>query len=244
MQFFVLTNKKALTITIDLQTNGNDILIVGGDSLKENTEYFNRLCIDDDKYTFNLPKSPNILKVIIFESTEGFTETSDKYKINGVVINNLLNKPLFIDEDTKEFIDFAQEFALKCGYLKPGNYFSKNNKFQIQYLSTIGDRDSTPSRIHKSTGVIDCSKKWFDGMTIPGRVAILVHEYAHNHMQNESLTNNDDIEREADENGLQLYNGMGYPKIEWVYAWDHIFTDNDKHIGRLVNSIDKLQQIE
>jgi hypothetical protein len=243
MEFFVNTNCQPFCINIDLQVNNNDILIVGADAAKENTEYFNRLCLKNDIFEFNLPKSPNLLKIIIFEANEGFTKSSLKYKINNVEVKNLKLKPLLVDADTKEFIDFAQAFCGFCGYSNPGTYYSANKKFRIDYFADIEENNTTPSRIHKSSGIIEVSKKWFDGMTIPGRMAILMHEFAHNHMQNDYITDNEEIEKQADENALQLYIGVGYPKVEWEYAWLHIFRNNQKHIDRLDNIYGKLQTL-
>jgi hypothetical protein len=191
-----------------------------------------------------LPKSPSKLKVLIFEVNEGFSKTSDKYEIKNVLVQKLAKKQFIIDSDTKEFLDFAQEFSLKAGYLNPGNYYSKNRKFQIRYFDNIEDKSNTPSRIHKQTGIIDVSKKWFDGMPVPCRVAIITHEFSHNHLQDDKLESNDEIEQNADENGLVLYQGLGYPKVEWMYAWDHIFKNHPSHIARLDNMDAKLRDMQ
>jgi hypothetical protein len=46
-------------------------------------------------------------------------------------------------------------------------------------------------------------------MTIPMRMAILLHEYSHFYV-NDEMHN----ESEADLNGLLIYLGLGYPRIE------------------------------
>jgi hypothetical protein len=248
MEFSVWTNNQAIVLSFDIEMNGNEIIAFGYDPEYENTEYFERSILESGNFEFNLPKSPKLLKVSVFGLTN-----NNKFIVKNVKLGKLKKNVLLIDANTKEFIDFAQQFSIMAGYSKPGNYYSKNRKFQIQYTQNIEEND-TPSRIHKYTGIIDVSKNWFDGMTIPGRLAILIHEFAHNHLDSEEqlididkLTEKEykeyinKIEKQADGNALQIYIGLGYPKIEWMYAWAHIFKDTDSHVDRLINSDDMLR---
>jgi hypothetical protein len=244
MQFFIRTYRKPLTLVMDLFIKpGREIIIVGMDASRQNTEYWNRLVMESGQYEFNLPQSPEKLKVLVFDVKEGDVPVSENYHLAIKKMARLELGSLLIDDDTKEFIDFARNFAEKSGYTGPGNYYSKNKKFLIRYLPVIDDVNDTPSRIHKYEGYIEVSKKWFDGMTIPGRMAILTHEFAHNHLEDERITDDHEIEKEADDNALQIYKALGYPRVEWMYAWAHIFKDNDKHFDRLVNSDINLQRL-
>jgi hypothetical protein len=56
--------------------------------------------------------------------------------------------------------------------------------------------------------------KKFIPMTVPMRMAIMLHEFSHFYI-------NDDIndETEADLNGLLIYLGLGYPRIEAYEAF-------------------------
>jgi hypothetical protein len=240
MRFFVITNNKKKVIELDILTKGNKIGVIGHDVDKPNTEYFNRMVVKDGTYTFNLPQSPKVLKVIVLEVNEGDTDESDKYEITGFRYADLPKQALITDQYTSEFIKFAQEFSAMAGYLPPNDYYSDNRNFMIRLLPEIREDPKTPSRIHTETGVIEVSKKWFDGMTVPGRMAILQHEFAHNNLNN-SYKNNNETEKEADENALQIYLALGYPKVEWMYAWTHIFEDHESHFDRLDNSNAMLQ---
>ena len=76
----------------------------------------------------------------------------------------------------------------------------------------------TPARISRHDGVIEISKKYFKQYTVPMRMAILLHEFAHFY-----LNNNPRDESEADLNALTIYLSMGYPRIEAYQAWLEVF---------------------
>ena len=94
--------------------------------------------------------------------------------------------------------------------------------FLIEYLPTIIDRNgkrlSTPARISRTTGRIQVSKEKFDKYTLPMRFAILCHEFSHYYL-NEDIND----ETEADLNGLLIYLGLGYPRIEAHQSFLEVF---------------------
>jgi hypothetical protein len=126
---------------------------------------------------------------------------------------------------TFSFIDFAQRFSFNAPYLTPDKtYRSNDGYFMIEYFTMItdGQRElTTPARISKTTGIIQVSKKLFDAYTVPMRVAILLHEYAHF-----NLNSNINDEIEADLNGLTIYLSLGYPRIEGYQAFLEVFKDS------------------
>jgi predicted Zn-dependent protease len=69
-------------------------------------------------------------------------------------------------------------------------------------------------------------------MTIPERVIILLHEVAHNF-----ISYDQDDEVEADQHAIQLYNELGYPKIEAINAFGEIMSDTDTNYERMLNLI-------
>jgi hypothetical protein len=138
------------------------------------------------------------------------------------------------------FVDFAQRFCFNASYLATNkSYKSDNGQFIIEYLPTIistsGKELTTPARISKVSGRIQVSKKQFDKYTIPMRFAILCHEFSHYYV-NEDMDN----ESEADINGLLIYLGLGYPRIEGYQAFLEVFKDapNDSNKKRF-DRIDK-----
>jgi hypothetical protein len=105
---------------------------------------------------------------------------------------------------------------------------------------------NTPARISKRTGVIQVSKKQFEQFTIPMRLAILLHEFAHFYL-NEQM----DDEVEADLNGLLLYLGLGYPRIEAYQAFLETFkgvpSQQNKErydvINKFINDFEKMNMV-
>lgn len=246
MIFIAKSEKQQLSIVISLQTFTDNVIIAGYDPAHNNTVYFNLLISEkiNNKFTFNLPQSPPVLEIMIFEMNEGNKNESSAYKVNSIAVNSLELKPLIVDEKTSEFIVFMNDFAEKAGYLNPGIYYSSNNNFKINYYSAIKDDPGTPSRVHMKSGDIDVSKKWFDNMTVSGRKAILTHEFSHSNLENELINqdDNDEVEMDADNEAMKLYVALGNPKFEWMYAWTHIFQNYDSHFERLDNSIGKLNE--
>jgi hypothetical protein len=116
----------------------------------------------------------------------------------------------------------------------------------IEYLPVITNHNgrvlTTPARISKVTGRIQVSKKQFDDYTVPMRFAILCHEFSHFYV-NENM----DDESEADINGLLIYLGLGYPRIEGYQAFLEVFKDapnldNKKRFDRIDNFIKNFEK--
>lgn len=124
------------------------------------------------------------------------------------------------------FVDFAQKFSFNASYLDANQtYQSQDGKFLIEYLPYITNSKtdkklSTPARISKINGKIQVSKEAFDNYTVPMRMAILLHEFSHFY-----LNENMDDEIEADLNGLLIYLGLGYPRIEAYQGFLEVFQD-------------------
>lgn len=130
------------------------------------------------------------------------------------------------DYTVSSFVDFAQRFSFNASYLDADKtYQSSSGEFLIEYLpyitsSKTGQKMKTPARISKVNGRIQVSKEAFDNYTVPMRMAILLHEFSHFY-----LNDNMDDEVEADLNGLLIYLGLGYPRIEGYQAFLEVFQD-------------------
>ena len=207
-----------------------DIYIVGYDPLSKNTEYFNRKIKVSglDRVYFQCPQTPNRLAIIVWSSQKG------KFKV-GPLTTEPLTRNLAILGDIQSDIAFIELFSRRVGRLpERRTYTHKGASFRIELLPVIrrdnGTKHSTPARIHVSKPIIQVSKKHFDRMTIPQRVAILSHEYSHNYINRDQ-----DSEIEADTNMTDLYTGLGYGKLEAVYAFANIMQDTDTNYNRLMN---------
>ena len=196
MIFKIPTYHKELSLEVVLTATSKpvDLFVVGFDSSKKHTEYFKRKIYlkGKDTYLFKLPKSPSELTLLIYDMGAGFNVNPSSFIVNSIKILPLKKSTIFADQLTRDFYDFASEFCEKCGSLSVGDYYDNKRQFKIQYfdkiLSEAGKEMNTPARISISDNTIQVSKSMMDTYTIPIRLAVLGHEYAHNY-----LNSNDDV---------------------------------------------------
>ena len=174
-----------------------------------------------------MPLSPKVAVVSIYCDEAGNLPAQSETNLYDVEIEKMpLQKKLdvldFSKGNLREFILFAQRFCYNAGVLKADTYVSGNGTFEIQYLKGImaanGKELRTPARINRNTGIMQCSQRFFVPYTVPMRMAIVCHEYAHFNM-NDRMDN----ETEADLNGLLIYLGLGFPRIEAYDAFLEVF---------------------
>jgi hypothetical protein len=161
----------------------------------------------------------------------------------------------WMDEQTREFVNLALPFCQISGFVNPAPngtlYTSKQGNINIKYYPVIKDKGkpiSTPARIGHNTGVIEVAQYCFDKYTIPMRFMILCHEYSHKY-RNPKM--NLDISNEfgADLNGLYIYLGMGFSKIDAICVFANVFlkaqTDQNIYRMRKINEyIDRFERQE
>lgn len=175
-----------------------------------------------------MPLAPNTAKLSIYNQRNG---NLPKGADNSFEVEDIKKEELDITlpqtkMDTfsvRNFVGFAQKFAYNAGWITaPKDYMSLVGGYKIEYLPFIinskGDKMSTPARISTKNGRIQVSQESFKAMTIPMRMAILLHEYSHFYL-NSDIAN----ETEADLNGLTIYLGLGYPIREAYEAFGKTF---------------------
>ena len=226
----------------------------------QNTYLTNRFKVmagaSDDVLYVQMPLAPKNALVEIYDEAVGdvpmqqetsfdVSYTTSKMKKIGLVTHASLIKAT--DFKLMEFVNLAQRFCYNAGVL-PGDkdYVSAKRSFTIQYSNIIKDDDGseslTPARVDKYSGIIEVSKKKFVGKTVPERMCIVLHEYAHLNMNEDEYN-----ELEADLNGLTVYLGLGYPRFEALENYVDVFynctTDENmnryKHIENFINNFDQ-----
>jgi hypothetical protein len=184
-----------------------------------------------EMFYIRMPISSDSVIVSVYDDQKGNTDASKEHNIKVESIDkNPLEKRMdvvdVLNPSIAHFIDFAQRFCFNSAYLDVNSsYESDNGQFMIEYLPRIvsskGQVLNTPARISKSSGRIQVSKQAFDKYTVPMKFAILCHEFSHFYV-NEDMDN----ESEADINGLLIYLGLGYPRIEGYQAFLEVFKDS------------------
>lgn len=212
------------------------------DAEKPLTSFTNRYKTVNTNYKFfvRLPMTPKTLDIQLTDDDgSDITNVVRVLNIEKYGLEKRMDEVDFNSYSVGAFVDFAQRFSFNASYLEPNNYVSELQDYKIEYLPTIvgqnGSELPTPARISKSTGRIQVSKKLFKDYTVPMRMAILLHEFAHFY-----LNENIDDEVEADLNGLLIYLGLGYPRIDGYEAFLQVFettpTPQNKNRYDIINN--------
>ena len=184
-----------------------------------------------EKLYVRMPLSSNNVVISVYNEANGNLRPKQDTSFNVLGVDKIPLEKRMDARDlgnvlVRNFVDFAQRFAFNASYLDADQaYQSQDGKFLIEYETTLfsdrtGKELTTPARISKLNGRIQISKTLFDDYTVPMRMAILLHEFAHFY-----LNDNMDDEMEADLNGLLIYLSLGYPRIEGYEAFLEVFMD-------------------
>lgn len=242
MKFYANLDEKPCTLMFEIKTAfPKKMYIKVADAEKPNTIFTNRTCkVDSQEGVFvRMPISPKraVIHVISEEELNGGTDKN--YKVvdaKKLPLKRKLTSFNHANPTIQKFVKFAEQFSAKAGYIsaKGSIYTSDDGKFRIDYLDDITDESGrsikTPARISRNEGIIEVSKVKFEKYTIPMRMAILLHEFSHFYL-NTDMAN----ETEADLNGLIIYLGLGYPRIDAYNVFTQVFSTsaNELNVNRM-----------
>jgi hypothetical protein len=240
----IQSNKKQFTLGIELASSGVAKVKIEAQDAKKPSTYFYRQEFEvkgNRKFKIPFPQSPNELLFKVYPANFKsynhylqFGRTAPKnFTILKTDILPLETKPIWLSDDDREFIKFAQNFAENAGIYSaihpdgtPSIYRSGKGKFTIDYYDKIRDNNgnelNTPARIGHVTGNIEVSQSDFLKYTIPMRMIILLHEYCHKWRNPKTGLKIED-ESGADINGLQIYLSLGYSPVEAHQAFLDVF---------------------
>ena len=210
--------------------------IIAIDPNKPATKFVDRTGMLQGTRTFELkfPVSPKKLKIAVYNVMNGnlpFGE-DDTFKIIDMKVDKLKQYDVWWNKETQNFYNFAVEFSqnasiLSAGDDKPHIYRSDDNKFTIDYYNTLKDHSTkkkltTPARIGHNTGIIEVSKSKFMQYTVPMRLIILMHEFAHKYL-NPKIDKPINYETGADIQALYVYLGKGWSPYEAHKSFLQVF---------------------
>lgn len=176
-----------------------------------------------EKFEIRLPQSSKEVEVLVW--CERGVDNIKSVKLRKLALRQF--PACYKKQSTREFIKFAQAISDKLPYLPQGDYYSSGkNRFHIQVLDRIEDNE-TPARIHNDLGFIQMSKEKMMQNTVAMNMAVLLHEYSHFF---ENVDQKDEIE--ADMNGLRMYLGLNYPRLEAHKAFTEVFDHADHPMNR------------
>ena len=231
------TNFEQMTINISIEVvKPTRIRIVLEDNDNPNTILTNRYRDIDktDTVLIRLPISGKTSKLTIYDENVGVGNGDTTFSITDLSKSHLKKRLDVVDlTDPKiaSFVNFCEQFCFNAGWLETQDpnsditYNSPDGMYRIQYVDAILDEEGndigTPACIYED-GLIQVDARFFRGSTVPMRVAILCHEFAHIY-----LNQNPDDESEADIRGLSIYLSLGYPRVEAFEAWIDCFWEAD-----------------
>ena len=252
MIFSVPTRYEELTLLIKVRTyEPQKIRIKVIDADQPNTTFTDRYkTINGESIFFvRMPVSGREVLVYVYNEAygnmeQGMDKSLEVLSITKEPLEKKLDVIDFSNPMVRSFVNFATRFSYNAGSLPSGTYVSDDKQFVIKYLPIIEDNgveQTTPARIDIDSGIIEISKRQFIDYTIPNRMAILLHEYSHVY-----LNDNVDDEVEADLNGLLIYLGLGYPRIEAFEVFAKTFLnnptdENGMRFERIKNFIDNFE---
>jgi hypothetical protein len=227
MEYRLNTRYEPIMIKIAVRTTSpQNIVLQVSDPTQANTLFTDRTkVIDGEEQLFvRMPLSPYSAKLTIYNQKngnlpKGQDPTFQVVQISKQDLDITLPQTKMDTFQVRNFVGFAQKFAFNAGWLTaPRDYMSSVGTYKIEYLPFIinssGQKMTTPARISTKNGRIQVSQEAFRPMTIPMRMAILLHEFSHFYL-NSDISN----ETEADLNGLTIYLGLGYPIREAYQAF-------------------------
>jgi hypothetical protein len=211
----------------------------------------------EETFVVRMPLSPETATVSVFSEKTGRNASEDAEKkhfeivsVKKIPLERRLDLSDIGNARLRSFVAFAQKFAFNLGSLTPQVYSSDDDNYFIKLSPTIKGRDgrilNTPARIGSKSGVIEVSKEKFEVMTIPMMIAILMHEFSHFYL-NDKMSD----ETEADLNGLLIYLGLGYPRIEAYQAFLETFKGTPSQlnknrydvINKFINDFEKMNMV-
>lgn len=209
-----------IKVPIETRSPQRMVISVYHDDGKPHTVYFQSHPLVNGKvcYDIKIPKSPRGLIMEVYNEANGNIPNDPTFRVGKISIDKLIQTLTIsgiMDNNTASFARFSDWFAENAGCIPARNkvYTSLDGKFVIDYKDVIRDKDgnelATPARINGNTGIIEISKKYYLGFTVPGRKAINWHEFSHVY-KNQNPAN----EFEADKNAILIYLSMGNPKLE------------------------------
>ena len=223
---------------VEVATNSPEkIQLVVKDINKPDTDYTNRYATINgvQRFFVRMPISPYECMISIYNKANGNMKQGQDpsfkvLKIDARPLERKMDCVNWQNPKIRDFVQFAQQFSDNAGILSAGKfpngstYISDEGNFRIDYFDDIRTKRGlviqTPARISQTKGIIQVSKAHYKKFTVPMRMAILLHEFAHFY-----LNENMEDETEADLNGLLIYLALGYPRIEAYQSFLTTFKD-------------------
>ncbi len=240
--------KFCLFITITSPSKEKREFRIVASDIKPNSKYADRVIIVEGSRDIYLsfPVSPKQLGITIMDKNKPLS-TDFEVVFRETRIRDTV---MAIDADTKSFIQMAIFVSQTLGFTIPQNYESSDGLYKINVYDVIKDQASgrvmsTPARIGHTTGTIELSKVKMDGYTIPMRLVIVLHEFAHK-FKNPKAGRPISHETGADIEALYLFLSLGFSKVDAIFVFANVFlkSQTPQNISRMRVIMDYIKRYE
>jgi hypothetical protein len=252
MQQLFQTDNRAMSLVVTITCNGTKrFKIWAEDAGKKFSKYADRdiEVAGTRQIYFSFPVSPKVIAIKCFNIAN---QNDDEFTVT-IKEDPLKKYAIWMDSETREFVQLAINFSQQCGFVLPPNsgtlYHTNDDKFNIKYFPIIkdgkGNPISTPARVGHNSGIIEAAAVKFVKYTIPMRMCILLHEFSHKFKnQKIGLKINDEVG--ADINALYIYLGLGFSKIDAICVFAKVFlvAQTDQNIARMRKILDYINRFE
>ena len=256
MQQIYESNSNPMTLNITIICKGRKRFRVWAeDAGKKFSKYADRIIDVENSRTiyFSFPVSPKNLFLGCLNA-DNIKDDDFQFILQEAPLKKY---DIYEDDNTKKFVQLAINFSQVMGFRPPAQqgtfYQTKDEQFRIKLLPQIIDYNSgklinTPARIGHNTGIIEISWEKFAKYTIPMRVCILLHEFSHKY-KNPQIGLQISNEFGADINGLYIYLGNGFSKIDAICVFSKVFLiaqteGNMQRIRKIHSYIQKFENQE
>jgi hypothetical protein len=253
MQTAYESDNRKMSLHITILCSGTKKLRVWAEELgKKDSKYADRIITVSKSRTihFNFPVSPKNL----FIGCLNVQNIADKDFEVIIKEEPLQTYNIAMDSDTQQFVQMAIKVSQTIGFAPPPPngilYQSPDAMFNIKNVPMITDKMSgqvigTPARIGHSSGLIEVAYARFKSYTIPMRLMILLHEFSHKY-RNPKIGLKINNEFGADINGLYIYLGIGFSKIDAICVFAEVFlkAQTDGNIQRMRKIQDYIKRFE
>lgn len=201
------------------------------DAAQANTYLTNRFAMlpamSDEVFYVQMPMAPKNAIVEMYDETDPAANSFDvEYTRKKMKKAPLRRHAFTANSEVDRYVKLAQKFCYNAGVLAANRDYHDtvtNWTFTIRYLPILLEEDTgaestTPARVNKFTHVQEISKRKYLDYTVPERLVIALHEYAHLNLNADAYN-----ELEADLNALGIYLGLGYPRFEALDIFNSTF---------------------
>ncbi len=234
MEFDLAPYNMPFNLELTLKSSMPSKVLIIAKDIETNEVYIERKgkVLGQRKFVLKFPLSPNRLRILV---RSAHTERSDVW-IHHIKVRKVRICPVDLSTQDKRFMGFAGWFSKNADkrIAADKGVIYKKDGFQIIYVNRVHDQGqpmTTPAVVGNTSGNIIVAKHYFKDYTVPMRMCVLMHEYAHK-FKNPEYGRKVQNEISADLISVHMLLALGYSQMEILYCYAAIFSGRDNKENR------------